>query len=388
MAYYCDDEYEVAVLNDETFSSLSFIVDEGALLSSIASESALAPIYETAPILGEGWLIAPGDLFEDAVLNDVLSGSSQYADTETETAVITSEAFPTIGGDLAETAVLNDVVTTTTATVVGEAAVLNDVVTHILTASFTTTEDAVIHGFVLPYYSVLIDEQAVITGDALQTLAVASLTTESAILNDEVFESTATVGDFMEEAVLNDVVFQTAHGYTNPTDPFYGQGYAIVPRAGDAWAAFAPNPAMSRYENLRSAELFVVNGVPLGLSELGISQLTNDGLVPSEVLTGVTDFNNPEQRIDGSKRKHVMVVYADGESVAAYNLRVMTDDNTGAEVERIYAFPYANGAHTRTVRCTLGKRMWARQWQFAFTNSAPHTLREARAQIELTSRRV
>lgn len=388
MAYYCDDVLEDAVLDDGTAILLTTLTTESAPVTSDITEQATAVLFEVAPIFGDGWFIAPGDLFEVAGVAGYAIVSMQVQDDALESAVLDDALFPTVGGDFYETAVLDDLASSTTTTDIVDAAVLDDTTSNILTTTTLTEEIAVILGGVVQLYGDVVLETAVLDDLVTQQAQTHDVVLETAVLDDLAVGSATLSTTVDEGAVLNDSVLHSSQGHTDTTDPAYIQGYAILARSGVAWVSPAKDFAMSRYEGLLSAEVATADGVMFGVSEDGTYELTSDGYVESVVTTGITDFDDPQRRLDGSKRKHVMAVYAEGESVAAYNLRVTTSDNNGAPVERTYAYPYPNGEFTRNTRCILGKLMWARRWQFAFVNSEPHTLREARALVEYTARRV
>lgn len=389
MAHVYDDTFETAVLNDETAIRLATFDIEGAGIGAVVFENDTWFIQEAAVIHGVGWWVAPGDLFETAVLNDLVFQTVHTSDLVVEDALLGSSVIPPGAPTTYESAVIHGVASSVTNTLTDEVAVLNDVVVHTLRATTLVYETAPILGFLVPGSTNLVYETAPILGVAYPQLLGVDIVYETAVLNDLVDWAGLGADDLDEYAVLSDQVWQYLnHGVNVAVNQTYARGYAVLPSAGDAWVTFTQGTgAMSRYENLLSAEIGTVDGVAIGVSHLGAYQLTEDGIVASELVTGITDFDDPKMGIDGSYRKHVPWVYAIGTADAAYQMRVMTDDN-GVPVERLYAFPYANGAHPRNTRCKLGKLTWARYWQFAFLNDEPHTLMGSQADLQLTHRRV
>lgn len=390
MAHVYDDTFETAVLDDSTAIRLATFDTEGASFGTVVFENDTWFINDSAIVHGVGWWIAPGDLFETAVLNDLVVQTAHYRGVVLdEDALLGSSVIPPGAPTTYETAVLNDELSSVTNTLTDEAAVLNDAVTHTLRATSTVLETAVVLGYTVMGGTNNVYETAPILGDAYPQTLGSNFVDEFAVLDDLVDWAGLGADDLDEFAVLNDLVVQQLnHGFNLANDQNYARGYAILPGAGDAWVTFIQGTgAMSRYVGLLSAELGMVDGVPVGVSHLGAYQLTEDGSVASELVTGITDFDDPKMQIDGSYRKHIPWVYAAAVAEAAYQMRVMTDDN-GVPVERLYAFPYANGTHPRNTRCKLGKLTWARYWQFAFLNDEPHTLMGAQADLELTHRRV
>lgn len=379
MAYTCDDNYEEASLSSEALVRLHFLTTEVAAVFGVESEASHLLTVEEGELGSTVSWFPSSYVYEIAALDDsTLSGTDVYQDVN-ELAEIKGVVLTQFDSSVTDSADLSDQIVCAIGTSFAEVASLSNLLVAENNLVSTTIETALLTGSFVPSSSSAIFEQGVATDTVSHTARFASLTTETAYLDELLAGQLNPLNLLLETATAtSSLVANTATGYTEVTDTFYGSGSLIPLAKHTAWVTSTKQWAMSRYDELSSTELVGA----LGVSREGVFVLDKNSPVQASILTGKSDFGS-------DKLKRVESMYVCGEALFPLTLTVFADQD-GEEVEYEYLYQPRANENTRTNRGFIGRGLISRFWQFKISNPDGGTfaLRSGELNALIASRKV